>query len=126
MRPPRALVAWTAAFALLCAQALGLAHGVAHAHARDAALVQALDADCDDHDHAHEAHEHGVFDAHHDEGSPQCQLFDQVAHADGLAAPSADWTFAPPGADFAAAPATPQRVRCGCGYHARGPPLNLA
>lgn len=132
MRLPRhTVVAWAAALALLFAQALGLAHAVVHAHAHEAALARALQVDCDEHDHAHaHAHDHAqghsLFDAHHDEGSPYCQLFDQLAHADGLTAPPTDWTFAPPAADFAAAPPAPQHATCGCGYHARGPPLLLA
>ena len=132
MRLPRHAVAWAAAFALLCAQALGLAHAVAHAHsqerAHESALARALQAECEDHAHdapAHE-HEHGVFDAHHDEGSPHCLLFDQLAHADGLTDATAPAQFAAPDASFTDAPTQLRREHCACGYHARGPPLFLA
>lgn len=105
--------AFFAALALLLAQAIGMAHAVAHPQAHQLAAA--------DHDH-----DHGAFDAHHDEGSPQCQLLDQLSHADGVAASSPALTFHAPAAAFAAAPATLVRATCACGYHARGPPLLLA
>jgi hypothetical protein len=126
MRLPRHAVAWAAAFALLCAQALGLAHAVAHAHAHESALARVLQAECEDHTHGGPVHEHSLFDAHHDEGSPHCLLFDQLAHADGLTDAGASAQFAPPDASFSDAPTQPRREHCACGYHARGPPLLLA
>jgi hypothetical protein len=127
MRLPRHAVAWAAALALLCAQALGLLHAVAHAYAQETALARASQVDCDEHDHAHDrAHDQSLFDAHHDEGSPHCLLFDQLAHADGLIDAGALAQFAAPDASFADAPAQPRREHCACGYHARGPPLLLA
>lgn len=107
-------VAFIAALALLCAQAIGLAHAVAHPHANGGVAVNAS------HDHAHSA-----FDAQHDEGSWQCQLFDQLSHADGLAPSLHGCVFAVPAAAFAAAPPAPVRATCACGYHARGPPIFL-
>jgi hypothetical protein len=128
MRLPRHAFAWATAFALLCAQALGLAHSVAHAHVHESALARALQADCDEHGHDGHAHDHGpgLFDAHHEEGSPHCLLFDQLAHADGLIGAAAPAQFAAPEASFTDAPTQPRREPCGSGYHARGPPLSLA
>jgi hypothetical protein len=129
MRLPRHAVAWAAALALLLAQALGLAHAVAHAHAHEPAIARALQAECDEHVHDHasahahdHAHDHNVFDVHHDEGSPHCLLFDQLAHADGLVETGVAASFAAPDASFTDAPTQPRRERCGSGYHARGPP----
>jgi hypothetical protein len=125
MRLSRRNIAWAGALALLFAQALGVAHAVAHAHAHDTALARALQADCDGpaHDHAHDHdHDHNLFDAHHDEGSPHCLLFDQLAHADGLVETGVAASFAAPDASFTDAPTQPRRERCGSGYHARGPP----
>jgi hypothetical protein len=107
--------AFFAALALLLAQAVGMAHAVAHPQAHQPAAA------AQDHDH-----EHGAFDAHHEEGSPQCQLLDQSSHADGVAASSPALTFHAPAAALAAAPAAIVRATCACGYHARGPPLPLA
>ena len=104
-----------AAWALLIAQAIGLAHAVAHPYAHERSVAQAVS-------HAHA----NAFDAQHEQGSLQCQLLDQLLHADGLAAPPQSWTFPAPDAGFAAAPAELVRATCACGYHARGPPLNLA
>jgi hypothetical protein len=130
MRLPRHAFAWATAFALLCAQALGLAHSVAHAHVHESALARALQADCDERGHGHDRHAHdhgpGLFDAHHEEGSPHCLLFDQLAHADGLIGAAAPAQFAAPEASFTDAPTQPRREPCGSGYHARGPPLSLA
>lgn len=128
MRLPRRAFAWATAFALLCAQALGLAHSVAHAHVHESALARAFQADCDEHGHDGHAHDHGpgLFDAHHEEGSPHCLLFDQLAHADGLTDATATAQFAAPDASFTDAPTQPRREHCACGYDARGPPLFLA
>jgi hypothetical protein len=108
-------VAFIAALALLCAQAIGLAHGVAHPHAKTVAAAIA------EHDHAIDA-----FDAQHDEGSWQCQLFDQLSHGDGVTPSLPVCVFAAPAAALAAAPAVPVQATCACGYHARGPPTSLA
>jgi hypothetical protein len=109
----RRSVAFIAALTLLCAQAIGLAHAVAHPHAKVAASAP-----------HHQAH--NTFDAQHDEGSWQCQLFDQLSHADGLTPSLNGCVFAAPAAAFAAAPAAPVHASCACGYHARGPPSFLA
>jgi hypothetical protein len=115
---------------LLLLQMLALAHGIAHPHTR-AGVAHSLDS-AHDHDHDPAGHDAeasvlaGLFDGHHDEGSVQCQLLDQLAHADALSAPPVDWTFAPPRAEFAAQVPAPQRATVGRGYHARGPPSFLA
>jgi hypothetical protein len=106
-------VAFIAALALLSAQAIGWAHAVAHPQA--AVAVGAT------HDHSHNA-----FDAQHDEGSAQCQLFDQLGHADGATPPLHGCVFAAPTAAFAPSPAAPVQATGACGYHARGPPIFLA
>jgi hypothetical protein len=111
----RPLTALVAVAALLLAQALGLAHRVAHAP-----LVLASGA---------QAHEHPAqgFDAQHDEGSAECRLIDQAGHGDGAPAPTvvADVPRAGREALRVAAPAfvaqAPARA-----YHARGPPPFLA
>jgi hypothetical protein len=108
-------VAFIAALALLCAQAIGLAHAVAHPHANGGFASSAT-----------HGHEHSAFDAQHDEGSRQCQLFDQLSHADGAAPLLQGWTFAAPVAAFATSPAVPVHATCARGYHARGPPVFLA
>jgi len=111
----RPFTAFVAVAALLLAQALGLAHRVAHA---PQALALAT--------HAHEDHAHG-FDAHHDEGSAECRLIDQAGHGDAATAPVvvADVPGIGHEARCVAAPAfvalAPARA-----YHARGPPLFLA
>jgi hypothetical protein len=74
----RLLPALWLALALLCAQALGLWHGTAHA----VPAAQAVAA----------------FDDH-DAGDADCRLFDQLLHADGLAFQGS------PLPDFGAAPA---------------------
>jgi hypothetical protein len=111
-------VALVVALALLLAQAIGLAHALAHpaahAHSHDA-LSSSV---------AHE--DDGWFDAHHDEGSAQCQLLDQLTHADGPPPAAAGWAFAAPQATLVAAPTAPRRATAACGYHARGPPRVLA
>jgi hypothetical protein len=126
--------------AVLLLQMLALAHGIAHPHAR-AGVAHSIDSahdeahdDAQDHaqDHDQRARDGdaaalaGLFDGHHDEGSVQCQLLDQLAHAHALSAPAVDWTFAPPHAEFSAQLLAPQRATVGREYHARGPPSFLA
>ena len=111
----RPFTAFVAVAALLLAQALGLAHRVAHAPQALASVV-----------HAQEGHAHG-FDAHHDQGSAECRLIDQAGHGDAATAPVvvADVPGVGREARGAAAPAfaalAPARA-----YHARGPPTFLA
>ncbi len=106
-----------AALALLLAQAVGLAHGVAHPQAHGVAAASG------EHDHDHERN---AFDGQHDEGSVQCQLLDQLSHADGVAPSLHACVFAMPATAFAAPPVAPRCATCACGYHARGPPIFLA
>src|SRR5690606_22939700 len=75
------------AAALLMLQALGLWHRAVHGSAHGpAARVVADHAHAEDGHrghlgHGHDAHEDHAF-AGHDEGDPQCRLYDQLAHAD--------------------------------------------
>ena len=108
-------VALIAALALLLAQAVGLAHGVAHPQADGFVAASA------EHDH-----ERSAFDGLHDEGSVQCQLLDQLSHADGVTLSLQGGVFALPATAFAVSPAAPRCAPCSCGYHARGPPIFLA
>lgn len=108
-------VACIAALALLCVQAIGLAHAVAHPHANGGVAVGTIND-----------RQHNAFDAQHDEGSLQCQLFDQLSHADSATPSLQGWTFAAPVAAFVPSPASPVHAICACGYHARGPPIFLA
>jgi hypothetical protein len=121
--------AWILAAAcagLLLLQLLASAHGIVHP-ATQGVASHASESIRDDHHHEHDRGElAGLFDSQHDEGSAQCQLLDQLAHADALSAPIGDWTFAAPQAEIAAAVPAPQRASVGRGYHARGPPSFLA
>ena len=110
--------------ALLLLQLLALAHGIVHPATRGSAS-HASDSDHDHHEHGR-SELAGLFDGQHDEGSAQCQLLDQLAHADALSAPLVEWTFAPPHAETAAPVPAPQCATVGRGYHARGPPTFLA
>lgn len=109
-----------AVLALLLAQAIGLAHGIAHPHSRGglpsanvATAVTTTDATT-------------WADGLHDDGSVQCRLLDQLAHADALTA----GVSSPPVAPSAQTPAAALRVarcaRVAPAYLARGPPLFLA
>lgn len=93
--------------ALLLTQALGLLHRVLHAHGP-----------------SHAVHEHGrieaLFDHHHDLGD--CQLFDQLSHADGVGFAFAESGAMPPAPMPAPALQTPRMAAQAAGYLARGPP----
>ena len=101
----RIVLPWLAA-AMLMLQALGLWHGVVHARVI--------------HDGAHGTAQ--AF-AGHDDGDPQCRLYDQLAHADLVFGVAPAWSGAcADGAAVAAVPAgrlAPQAA----GFLARGPPL---
>lgn len=128
----RRATAFLAALALLLAQAIGLAHALAHPQAGSIASLAAVRAQCNADDAARvpgafdAARAPGAFDAQHEEGSLQCRLLDQLTHADAVAAPLGAWTFGAPAAHFVDAPAAAVRATCACGYHARGPPPFLA
>jgi hypothetical protein len=108
--------AFIAVLALLLAQALGLAHGIAHPNVQGLAFGAASHAR---HDHAHGEHAH-------DEGSPQCRLIDQLTHADVLVAPPpATLTDASP-APLPAFAAQQAPALEAARARARGPPLHLA
>jgi len=129
------------ALALLAAQALGLAHRVAHGlpHASRSA-VAAVDATAGSAateasaDSAVTEHAAAPIDAaevptahlsSHDPGGAECRLLDQAAHADALAASA--WPALPPRVP-APLPAVAGTVLAGWGVHAylaRGPPTGL-
>lgn len=101
------------AAALLMLQALGLWHQVVHGPAGHGAVA----VSASEHDH----HDDHAF-AGHEEGDPQCRLFDQLAHADiAFASAGAAPVLAATGGPEAATPAgrlAPQAA----GFLARGPP----
>ena len=102
-------LAGLAVLALVGSQWLGLAHSVLHApHAGASWTTQSAAAD-------------GAFG--HDKGSPLCQLFDAVAHADGMA-PSVAALPAGAAVDLppAAAPCAGQPQAAPALYSARAPP----
>lgn len=107
------------AAALLWLQGLGLWHQVVHGHAAQGGAISAWAS-------GHDLHEHDDHEAHafagHDEGDPQCRLFDQLAHADiALASPAALPVLAVQRGPVSASPAgrlAPQAA----GFLARGPP----
>jgi hypothetical protein len=108
-----------AVLALLLAQAIGLAHGIAHPHSRgglpsaSAALAVADGAK-------------SWAGGGHSDGSVQCRLLDQLSHADALT-PTLSLPSALPSVQT---PAAPLRVapcaRVATAYLARGPPIFLA
>lgn len=76
---------WFAAFALLAAQTLGLAHRVVHADA--AAPTHAHGHSHHDHDDGHGASGEDAFALFTDhEDASDCRLYDQLSHADVLPA----------------------------------------
>jgi hypothetical protein len=109
-----------AVLALLLAQVIGLAHGIAHPHSRgglpSAAVVTAVAT----------ASAATWADGLHDDGSVQCRLFYQLSHGDALTAdvslPSVPPSVQAPAAPLRAAPC----ARVAPAYLARGPPIFLA
>jgi hypothetical protein len=84
-RPSRMqpLHAWLLAALLLAAQALGLAHRVAHAPGLPAAASAQATVLASADVHAH-ADADAAAHAPHEAGSADCRLIDQLAHADAL------------------------------------------
>jgi len=121
----RQAAAFAAVLALLLAQALGLAHRIAHAQPAQAGVLHT-------HSHAHE-HEPGhpilaaAFDQH-DEGSAECRLIDQAGHGDAAAAPTVapGDLVAPDGGAARPSPTATFLTACTQPYSARGPPSFLA
>lgn len=97
--------------ALLAAQWLGLAHTVLHQH--PAAHAESAHAP---------VHGLGALFAGHDDGSADCRLYDQLAHADPLppALPALDTL--PPAPPRLAAGSTHDAAAEPAPYAARGPP----
>jgi hypothetical protein len=108
-----------AVMALLLAQAIGLAHGIAHPQSRgglpSAAVVASVVTSAAT-----------WADGLHDDGSVPCRVLDQLSHADALPA-SVCLPALPPAVQTAAAPlCTVHSARAETAYLARGPPLFLA
>lgn len=116
----RQAAAFGAACALLLAQAVGLAHGVAHPQA-------ALHDDVSVAAHDEAATGLQVAFEQHDEGSAECRLIDQAGHGDAASPPAHTVSlFALPGFDAPAAPAATCLRGGAKPYLARGPPTLLA
>ncbi len=98
--------------ALLLTQALGLLHRVHHADGPPRAHVHQTE------------HARGVLEAlfaqHHDAGD--CQIFDQLSHADGVGFGFVEPGAMPPAQAPAAALQAPKVAAQAAGYLARGPP----
>jgi hypothetical protein len=108
-----------AVLALLLAQAIALAHGIAHPHSRGGLPFATVAATVPT--------GAGTWaDGWHDDGSAQCRLLDQLSHADALT-PTWSLPFAPPSVQT---PVVPLRAapcaRVAAAYLARGPPNFLA
>jgi hypothetical protein len=101
--------------ALLLTQVLGVLHRSVHpggppmAHAERAEHVE----------HVHGGLE-ALFAQHHDAGD--CQIFDQLSHADGVGFVFAETGAMPPAPSAAAALQVPRLAAQAAGYLARGPP----
>jgi hypothetical protein len=108
-----------AVLALLLAQAIGLAHGIAHPHSRGGlpsatAAVTVADGAS------------SWAGGMHDDGSGQCRLLDQLSHADALT-PTFTLPSSPPSVQTLAAPLhVAPCARVAPAYLARGPPIFLA
>ncbi len=102
---PNLLHAWLLAMLLLGAQALGLAHRVAHGLGGSVAAVQK------------------AWSGDHEAGGAECRLVDQLAHADALSsnpAPAAAVPAALTAEVDGAASSLPQAAPAA--YRARAPP----
>ena len=109
----RQRIASVAMLALLLAQALALAHGIAHPLSRGgASWVTAASADVAG----------NWADQLHDGGSAQCRVLDQVAHTDALISASVLPSPPPPVVAPAAVPPVGLCARVAPPYLARGPP----
>ncbi len=91
---------------MLLLQALGLWHGVVHAHGHP----------------GHGQHASSGAFSGHDEGDEQCRLYDQLAHADiAVGQAAAPAVLTQPGDEDAAVP-TGRLAPQAAGFLARGPP----
>jgi hypothetical protein len=104
--------------ALLLTQALGVLHRTLHADGPPLAHAEPAQ-------HADPAeHAHGVLEAlfaqHHDAGD--CQIFDQLSHADGVGLAFVEPGSMAPAQPPAQALQVPKLAAQAAGYLARGPP----
>lgn len=140
-------MAWLLALALVAAQALGLAHRIAHGPLPAVPVPQALQVPQTDlarvaraASQAHTAHmahmahtppaaqhpgelqeRHGLFHDH-ESGGVECRLFDQASQADGLVADALPALPPRPPAHAPAAARARRATGAACAYLARGPP----
>lgn len=118
MRPQSSTRRWLLplmAAALLWLQALGLWHQVVHGHAVHGGATQASASE-------HDSHDDHAF-AGHDEGDPQCRLFDQLAHADIAFASASEAPGLAACSGPVAAPPAGRLAPQAAGFLARGPPV---
>jgi hypothetical protein len=108
-QPLRRSLAGLLVCALLLTQALGLLHRVTHADGPPS---------------SHAEHSHGLLEAlfaqHQDEDD--CQIYDQLSHADGVGYGFVEPGAMPPVQQPAMALRTPMLAAQAAGYLARGPP----
>ena len=113
--PRRVLAGWLVC-ALLLTQCLGLLHRIAHGPA-DAAHAA----------HADRVRDHGtlasLFAHHHD--AADCQVFDQLSHADGMGFAQVHTPGVPVASPCGAAPRLPDIAAQAVGFLARGPPARV-
>lgn len=109
--------------ALLLTQALGVMHQSLHADGPPMAHAEHVDH-VEHTDPAHTGHAHGaletLFAQHHDAGD--CQIFDQLSHADSVGFAFFDPGTLTPAQPPAPALPAPQVAAQAAGYLARGPP----
>ena len=133
---PAVAWAWLLALSLLAAQALGLAHRVAHGPLQAFSLAAAHQASQASHAHAvhrrpatqrdsaNQGHQ-GPFDQH-EAGGTECRLLDQAAQVEALLV--AALPALPPRrpAQVPAAARTLRAAGPACAYLARGPPARVS
>jgi len=95
--------------ALLLAQALSLLHRMVHADGPPSSHAEHADSVLEI-----------LFAQHHDAGD--CQIFDQLGHADGVCFGFVEPGAMPPGEQPAMALSVPLLAAQAAGYLARGPP----
>ena len=110
----RQRIASVAVLALLLAQALSLAHGIAHPLSGSGLpLVTAASA----------SDAGNWADELHNAGSAQCHALDQISHTDALTLTLSVPSLPPPAIALVAPPRVMLCVRAAPAYLARGPPL---
>lgn len=120
---PTLLRAWLLALVLVASQAAGLAHRIVHAPgglAGNSAIVKTSGLPSASQAAAKTA---GLWSSSHEQGSAECRLIDQLAHADVLcAAPLGVLPTLPPAATAPTQHTTPLLAATAAAYQARAPP----